>query len=283
MLLFKQKALLQVWLGKQRQEGEKIGFIPTMGALHAGHLSLIRAAGEKSTRTVCSIFVNPTQFNDKEDFDKYPATVDQDILQLEAAGIASLLLPSIAEMYPEGIAHLPRYDFGYLETVLEGKHRPGHFQGVAQVVQRLLEAVRPDYLFLGQKDFQQCLIIKKLIELIHLPVELVICPTLREPDGLAMSSRNLRLTAMAREKAPAIFQCLQYIKEHIRNLPVEILKGNVRESLQKAGFSVDYVEIADATTLQLLLALPTSGPQGKTVALIAAKIEGIRLIDNMVI
>lgn len=283
MLLFKQKASLQAWLREQRQEGEKIGFVPTMGALHAGHLSLIKAAREQSCRAVCSIFVNPTQFTDQEDFEKYPATLDQDILQLEAAGAAALLLPSTAEMYPEGTAHLPRYDFGYLETVLEGKYRPGHFQGVAQVVQRLLETVRPDYLFLGQKDFQQCLIIKKLVELIRLPVELVICATLREPDGLAMSSRNLRLTATAREKAPAIFQCLQYIKDHIRLLPIEILEENVSESLQQAGFSVDYVEIADAGTLQLLPTPPEPEQPGKRVALIAAKIEGIRLIDNMVI
>ncbi len=281
MLLFKQKVSLQAWLREQRREGKKIGFVPTMGALHAGHLSLIKEAGEQSSRVVCSIFVNPTQFNDLEDFEKYPATVDRDILQLEAAGTAALLLPSTAEMYPEGTTHLQGYDFGYLETVLEGKYRPGHFQGVAQVVQRLLEAVRPDYLFLGQKDFQQCLIIKKLAELIHLPVELVICPTLREPDGLAMSSRNLRLTATVREKAPAIFHCLQYIRDYIRLLPVEIIKENVSKSLQQAGFSVDYVEIADVATLQLLLTPPEQ--PGKMVALIAAKIAGIRLIDNMVI
>ena len=266
-----------------RIPGPRLGFIPTLGALHDGHLSLVREARDRGCFTICSIFVNPTQFNDPADYAKYPKTIDQDVLLLEGAGVDVLFLPSVEEMYPNGTQPTKHYDLGYLETVLEGKYRPGHFQGVCQVVDRLLRIVRPDELFMGQKDYQQCMVIKRLIVLESLPVNLVVCPTRRESDGLAMSSRNLRLDKARRQSATALFQALEWIKTSLKAsaqgdpVIVEPLKAEAADRLTARGFRVDYVEVADAEDLTLL---DTWGRERPAVILIAAYSEDVRLIDN---
>ena len=252
-----------------------------MGALHSGHLSLINSSKKVTDVTVCSIFVNPTQFNDQTDFEKYPQTIENDIFLLEQNDTDILFLPSVEEMYPEGTSAKRNYNLGYLETILEGKYRPGHFQGVCQVVHKLLNIVQPDEIFFGQKDYQQCMVINKLIELENIPVEEIIVPTIREESGLAMSSRNLRLSSSAKEKATAIYKTLLQIKEDIHSKDINTIKKEATQNLLKAGFTkVDYVEIADANTLEPLYQLNN---KTKAVALIAAYIDGIRLIDNLLL
>ena len=280
MILFKKAADIHNYLLKLKETGSRISFIPTMGALHPGHISLLQTAKTTGSTAVCSIFVNPTQFNDSKDFENYPSTIESDIDQLEKAGCDILFLPSVAEIYPEGITKVKSYDLGYLETVLEGKYRPGHFQGVCQVVHRLLNIIPADQLYLGQKDYQQCMVIKKMTELMHLPTNIIICPTLREPKGLAMSSRNTRLSEKNREKALKIFETLSYIKENIEPGDLATVKKNAVQNLTTQGFKVDYIEIAHAADLEL-----AENWDGKTklVVLAAAFIGDVRLIDNMVL
>jgi pantoate--beta-alanine ligase len=280
MYIFKEIRSLQRYLEAEKTSGRSVGFVPTMGALHDGHLSLIAAAREQSDIVVCSIFVNPTQFNDPKDYEKYPITINEDVSKLAAAGTDVLFLPSVAEMYPEGVHGEHRhYDFGYLETVLEGAHRPNHFQGVGIIVHKLLEIVQPTGLFMGQKDFQQCMIVKKLLEITQLPTTLAICPTRRETDGLAMSSRNMRLSTDERKLATAIYNVLVGLKQHIGSAPLTDLKQNAILTLEKQGFQVDYIEVADANNLRVVSA-PI--PEGM-VALAAAKLNEVRLIDNMLL
>jgi pantoate--beta-alanine ligase len=231
MVLFKKSEDLSKWIETQRTltpSGQffSMGFVPTMGALHQGHISLIEASKTENNVTVCSIFVNPTQFNDPKDFEKYPVTIETDIEKLEAAGCDVLFLPAVSEIYPQGTRPSKQYELGFLETVLDGKFRPGHFQGVCQVVERLLQIVKPTQLFLGQKDYQQCMVISKLIDLMGWgnKLKINICPTLREADGLAMSSRNMRLTNDERIKAVAIYQCLNHLKENIKPGNLQYLK-----------------------------------------------------------
>lgn len=251
-----------------------------MGALHQGHISLIQQSKKEADITVSSIFVNPAQFNDPKDFEKYPITLDKDIYLLEKAGCDVLFLPSVAEMYPRGMQHPKKYELGYLETVLDGAYRPGHFQGVCLVVEKLLSIVHPNKLLLGQKDYQQCMVIKKLAELMAIHTTIVMAPTQREPDGLAMSSRNIRLTEANRVKAPLIYQTLQLIKKEIEPGNLKALKQKATAALTAQHFSVDYVEIADAATLSL-----TDDWDGTTplVALTAAFIGEVRLIDNLLL
>src|SRR5436190_4833396 len=191
MILFKKEADLHNWLDVQQKKDRQVGFIPTMGALHQGHISLIKSSKINEAITVCSIFVNPTQFNDRKDFNKYPATPENDIYLLEKADCDVLFMPSEREIYPDSF-NKTHYDLGYLETILEGKYRPGHFQGVCKVMDRLLHIVNPSHLYLGQKDYQQCMVIRKLIQIVGLSksVEITVSSTLRENDGLAMSSCN---------------------------------------------------------------------------------------------
>jgi pantoate--beta-alanine ligase len=218
MILFKKTEDLHKWLESQQKKNKPIGFVPTMGALHAGHISLIDASIEMGNITICSIFVNPTQFNDPKDFKKYPVTLEKDIYLLEKAGCNVLFLPEEKEIYPNGITRNMHYDLGYLETILEGKYRPGHFQGVCMVVYRLLNIVQPDHLYLGQKDYQQCMVITKLIELMkqEKKININICPTQREENGLAMSSRNMRLNEQGQNKSAAIYRNLVMIKENFK-------------------------------------------------------------------
>jgi pantoate--beta-alanine ligase len=287
MIIFKKADDLTRWLGKQRATRQNIGFVPTMGALHEGHISLIDISKKNAGVTVCSIFVNPTQFNDPRDFQKYPITLEKDIALLEGAGVDVLFLPSASTLYPGGTAGLEHYELGRLETILEGKYRPGHFQGVCQVMRRLLDLVGPDQLFMGQKDYQQCMVIRRLLELMGMPVVLHRCPIVREPDGLAMSSRNMRLTPLERVNATAIFRALQSIKDGwgvSADKPggsaarPEALIAKATALLESANFRVDYISIADATTLE-----PLSGWQAEAIALIAAFQGEVRLIDNILL
>ena len=282
MLLFKKAKDLGIHLELQRKKGEKFGFVPTMGALHKGHISLINNSKKLDDLSVSSIFVNPVQFNDPADFEKYPVTLEKDIALLEAAGCDVLFVPSVSEMYPNGTNIKFHYDLGYLETIMEGQYRPGHFQGVCKVVHRLLEIVKPDNLYLGQKDYQQCMVIKKLIELIGMKelIHLNISPTVRDAGGLAMSSRNMRLTNNERIKATAIFQELQFIKHEIKKGELATIKNQAVSWLEEKGFRVDYIEIADAGNLQIME--QWDGKQ-MLVALAAVYLNQVRLIDNILL
>lgn len=279
MVIFKQAADLQAYL---KTTSRKVAFIPTMGALHAGHTSLLKLAIERGEFAVCSIFVNPTQFNDPKDFEKYPKTTDEDTQLLIEAGCDVLYLPEVAGIYPDGPEGIKAYDFAYLETVLEGAQRPGHFRGVGQVVGRLLEIVQPDYLYLGQKDYQQCMIIEDLIR--QMPgvskPKIVTCPTVREPDGLAMSSRNRRLNDAQRALAGVIYQCLVSIQGKHAQGNFSIVRKECLDLMIKKGFEPEYVALASADTLELM---DKYDPVKKQVALIATKLGGIRLIDNILV
>ncbi|MCB0508882.1 MAG: pantoate--beta-alanine ligase [Chitinophagales bacterium] len=272
-----QKCLLEI----NDKHGKTFGFVPTMGALHQGHLSLIQSSKEKTDITVASIFVNPTQFNDQKDFEKYPIQIDKDLEMLLDAGCDIVLVPSVEEVYPYGTVEKTGVNLGFLGKTLEAEHRKGHYEGVLQVVKRLLDIVQPDFLFLGQKDYQQCLVLSKLIEHYHLPIQLEICPTLREKDGLAMSSRNMRLTAEERTMALQLSASLFYIKEHINDFPIKTLIETELEKLNQYDLiKTEYLEIVNGKTLKKIKHF---NPKIPTVALIAAKVGEIRLIDNVII
>lgn len=281
MILFRSIDALQKHLNKQKNNNLSVGFVPTMGALHHGHLSLIGMSKVKCDITVCSIFVNPTQFNDSKDFEKYPITIENDIRLLEQAQCDILFLPSANEIYPNGTALNTHYQLGFLETILEGKFRPNHFQGVCQVVHKLLDIVAPHVLFLGQKDYQQCMVIQQLIASTGIKTQLIIGATLRESSGLAMSSRNMRLSDDAKNEAIIIYKSLQYIKQNINTVLPNTLIETVTNDLLKNGFTkVDYVAICNANTLESMTNIDKDLPK---VALIAAFINGVRLIDNMLL
>jgi pantoate--beta-alanine ligase len=281
MVIFKKIHDLKEYVSVEKKAGCKLGFIPTMGALHAGHLSLIERAKADNMLTVCSIFLNPTQFNDKKDLEKYPVSTADDIEQLIKAGCNVLFLPSVDEIYPGGESATQTYDFGYLDTILEGAKRHGHFRGVGQVVGRLLEIVDTDALYLGQKDYQQCMVIKKLVAIMGLKdLEVVICPTMREGDGLAMSSRNRRLTEPQRAVAGTIYQCLVSIESKQDTCSFGVVRKECEDILRAKGFDPEYVSLADARDLTLLDDYKKDTPM---VALIAAAIGEIRLIDNILL
>jgi len=280
MIIFKHPKDLQSYLQNGEIDPNSIGFVPTMGALHKGHISLIQTARVENSLVVASIFVNPTQFTDQLDFEKYPSTIESDILKLEHSGCDILFLPSVADIYPNGITTNQQYNLGHLDTILEGKYRPGHFQGVCQIVHLLLQIISPGKLYLGQKDYQQCLVIKKMISLLHIGTSVIICPTQREPDGLAMSSRNVRLTTTEREKATYIFKMLNYINENSKAEDLEKLEQIVQNKLTEQGFKVEYVAIADQLTLETI---QFSDNPSTPVALIAAYINQVRLIDNLIL
>lgn len=278
MILFKKADDIRVYLIKLKEQGNKLGFIPTMGALHAGHISLLNLANENGFVSVCSIFVNPTQFNDSKDFDKYPVTIEKDIDLLEKAGCAVLFIPDTTEIYPNGFSNSEKYELGYLENILEGKFRPGHFQGVCMVVHRLLTIIPCNQLFIGQKDYQQCMVIKKLVELKKINTGIMIGPTLREADGLAMSSRNVRLMETDRKQATKIFEKLSFIKNNIKPGDLNKLKQRAVMELTDHGFKVDYIEIANAGNLDVV---NQWDGDLKLVAVAAAFLGEVRLIDNL--
>lgn len=280
MLLLKSADQLQHFIRREKENGKKIGFVPTMGALHEGHLSLIDRANEENDHSVCSIFVNPTQFNDPKDLEKYPRTEGNDIYLLDKNNCHILFLPSVEEIYPDGIKPTVTYHFGKLETVMEGAFRPGHFAGVAQVVSRLLDLVKPDALYMGQKDFQQFSIVKNMLMHQQSPVRLVMCPTLRESSGLAMSSRNMRLSENGKNRAALIYQTLVAVKDTMDKQSPETLQKWAFQQLSTAGFDPEYFEIADGDTLQPVQNFKDSP---FIVACTAAWVEGVRLIDNLVL
>ena len=283
MIIYKTITGIQQHLQKKKTEGRSIGFIPTMGALHPGHLSLIQACANSYNVTVCSIFVNPLQFNDPKDFEKYPSTIEADILLLEKNNCDILFLPDTTEIYPEGLNNEIQYNLGAIETVLEGKYRPGHFQGVCRVVHRLLDIIKPDQLYMGQKDYQQCMVVRKMLELTGLSqsVNLNICPTIRESSGLALSSRNMRLDEQQKKQATVIYESMQFIKDHLIKMPFSEIEEKVKLQLSDNGFEqIDYVAAVNANDLSDIKNTDLGAP---VVILIAAFTGGIRLIDNMIL
>jgi pantoate--beta-alanine ligase len=257
--------------------GKTIGFVPTMGALHKGHLSLIKQAQQVSTEVVCSIFVNPTQFNDPKDLEKYPRPIAADIAMLEQAGCDILFNPAVKEIYDDNEKwHL---NIGDLEHLLEGKFRPGHYQGVMQVVNKLFNIVKPDIAFFGQKDYQQFMVISKMVQLLNMPVKLVMCPIQRETDGLAMSSRNIHLTADDRQHALILSKTLSWVKDNFNRDNITQLQQQAGQMINnEPGLGLEYFEIVDGNTLY-----PAVANTQKVVALVAARAGKTRLIDNMLI
>lgn len=283
MLVFKKVADLQKHLAKLRNTHKTIGFAPTMGALHQGHISLVQASKQQCDITVVSIFVNPTQFNLASDLAKYPRTPEADIELVADAQCDILFMPSIAEIYPDGTTPSVSFDFGDLDKVLEGAFRPGHFGGMAQVVYRLLEIVAPDALYMGQKDFQQATIVASLIAQKALATELVVCPIIREADGLAMSSRNVRLNADERAAAVRISKALFEIKDLYTEggaTPKEICEKIQESWANEPLFKLEYITIVDGNTLQPVSDFETSE---YIVALAAVWVGDVRLIDNIIL
>jgi pantoate--beta-alanine ligase len=261
------------------RKGEHIGFVPTMGALHEGHLSLLQAAKKENKITVCSIFVNPNQFNDKNDLARYPRMPEKDCKMLEENGCDVVFMPSVEEIYPEPDTRV--FDFGTIDKVLDGAHRPGHFNGVAQVVSRLFDIIKPDRAYFGLKDYQQVLVIKKMVKQLHLPVEIVACPILREPDGLAMSSRNMLLSPEERKAASLIPKLMNEAKDLATKMPLADLKNKLLEEIKTQSLlKPDYIEFCDAETLQNVTEIK---PDRKIICLAAIFSGKIRLIDNIVI
>jgi len=266
-------------ISDERLLGRSIGFVPTMGALHQGHLDLIRASLDRNCYTVCSIFVNPIQFNDPKDLEKYPRTLSSDSEMLLKAGCDLLFAPDVAEIYPKVPDTTPSFDMIGMDRVMEGKFRPGHFDGVVQVVYRLLDLVKPDHLFMGLKDYQQQAIIGRMILALNLPVFLVSVETTREEDGLAMSSRNARLTPEWRQKAPIIFETLQAVKTDVlAGKNISRIEAFYFSKLTELGFRMEYLEICNPLTLQ-----PISHFKDKAVVCIALWAGDVRLIDNILI
>ena len=277
MKIFTHTETMRAWLHTMRKQGKTIGFIPTMGALHAGHLSLVKASKLENDISVCSLFVNPSQFNDSEDLLKYPRNHDVDMNMLNDIGCEVTFLPTVFEVYPPGLDTKVNVDLHGLDHHLEGKYRPGHFDGMMEVVNRLLQISQPHRLYMGQKDFQQQLIVRHMIEKLGLDVELITCPIIREDDGLAMSSRNARLTPEFRAKAPAINRALKEIVAQYRKGDILELQQKAKTAMRNAGLKVEYVAICNADTLQRLV---TWEDAENVVVLTAAWAGAVRLIDN---
>lgn len=278
MVLVKTIKELQEHLTKLKRMGS-VGFVPTMGALHSGHLSLVKQAVRDNQAVVVSIFVNPTQFNDPNDLDRYPRNLGADLKMLEPTGCDLVFAPEAAEIYPEPDTR--KFNFGHLEQVMEGKHRPGHFNGVAQVVSRLFEIVNPNKAYFGLKDFQQLAIIQKMVKILQMPVEIVPCPIIREESGLAMSSRNELLSAEERQNAALIYETLINARNLAGEKSVRDLENWVIETINKNPFlNVEYFEIVDAENLQ---PVKSWNDKGKKIGCIAVFCGKVRLIDNIVL
>ncbi|MEZ7509704.1 pantoate--beta-alanine ligase [Cloacibacterium sp. Arc13] len=277
MKVLKSKKTLIDYVERQREMGKKIGFAPTMGALHQGHLSLYKAAKKENDEVISSIFVNPTQFNNPDDFQKYPKTLEKDIELLEKAGVDAVYVPNVEEMYPDGL-NSKKYDFDGLENEMEGKYRPGHFDGVGTIVEELFRQVQPHNAYFGEKDYQQLAIIKKMVEKTKLPVKIHGVPTLREEDGLAMSSRNVRLTETQRKEATIIYETLTKVKEWFKVISLEEIKQRVTDIFRNSNFELEYFVIADEETLKEANAIDENKEYR---AFIVAYAGEVRLIDNM--
>lgn len=281
MEIFNTKNELRQHLNTFRTKGLKVALAPTMGALHAGHMSLIQEAKRKADIVVCSIFVNPTQFNDPKDLEKYPRPIENDIKLLESHGCDILFLPSVEEMYPdkEEKWHI---DLGRLDQIWEGAQRPGHFQGVTQIVYKLFSLVAPDTACFGQKDFQQVMVIQRMIEIKNLPIELIICPIIRSEEGLALSSRNARLSAEGKTKALILFQTLETVKKSFHNsISITELQQLAEQKISTVtGVELEYFAISETRTLERAEEIDNNK---QYVAHVVAWIEGVRLIDNILL
>jgi pantoate--beta-alanine ligase len=276
MVIIESTSELRQYYRQLEKPNPILGFVPTMGALHQGHISLVEQSMRNTDCTIVSIFVNPTQFNNPQDLATYPRDRDRDLAFLSQTGCHVVFIPEVHEVYPE--PDLREFDFGSLERVMEGAFRPGHFNGVAQVVSRLFEMVQPNFAFFGQKDYQQLLIVKALVKKLDLAVKIVECPIVRESDGLAMSSRNLRLLPTERDQAGLIHKILREAVDKLHFATVENIKSQVDFRFQShPAFRLEYFEVADPHTLS-----PVSGrPDGPFVACIAAWLGSVRLIDNI--
>lgn len=276
----------QNWLLNLKKQGKTIGFVPTMGALHQGHLSLIERSNNENDISVLSIFVNPLQFNEKSDLDKYPRTIKQDIDKLKSVHCDVLFAPSTEEIYPaQGLGgeekQSPLYNLGGLDTLMEGLHRPGHFQGVCVVVKKLFDIIKPTKAYFGEKDFQQLVIIRHMVKTLELPVKIIPCPIVRESDGLAMSSRNVLLKAEERKNASQIYATLSSAKEKRKSSSVTDIKKWVEIQINKTPFlKLEYFEIVNSETLS-----PVQTWEEATClrACVAVKAGAVRLIDNIAI
>lgn len=264
-------------LFRVKSSGKSVGFVPTMGALHEGHLSLLQRAKKENTAVVCSIFVNPVQFNNAADYTQYPRTLEKDIDYIsEVTDI--VFAPSQEEIFPTPPTE--KYHFGILESVMEGAYRPNHFNGVAIIVKRLFDWIMPDKAYFGEKDYQQLVIIKELVRELNLPIEIIGCPIVREPNGLAMSSRNKRLSLEELQIAPNIYRILQGSLSQM-HLSVEGMKKYVVDEIGKiSAFKLEYFEIANAETLQPVAALDEAD---SIIGCIAVYLGPVRLIDNIMI
>ncbi len=277
MKVFNTIKSLQADLSSTRKQDVRIGFIPTMGALHEGHISLIETCKGNNDIPVASIYVNPTQFNDPGDLKNYPRQPDKDLEMLERAGCRYAFLPSDHEMYPEPDTRV--FDFGDLGSIMEGKYRPGHFNGVAQIVSKLFDAVKPDRAYFGKKDFQQLAIIRRLVSDLHLSVEIVGCPIIRESDGLAMSSRNKLLSPVHRKAAPNIYQTLKTVKDMAQTADVSEIESFVFTAINSNPYlKLEYFQIVDSSTLKKINLLHPGTPVTACIAVFAGS---VRLIDNI--
>lgn len=264
---------------RQKGRGAAVGFVPTMGALHEGHMSLVERAVKENEVTVVSVFVNPVQFNNPDDFDKYPRNEEADFKKLAAAGVDAVFAPTAAEIYPDGLDPKKEYSLGTVAEVMEGKHRPGHFQGVARVLDILFSLVQPHRAYFGEKDFQQIAVVRNLVKSEGLNLEIVACPIKRAPDGLALSSRNERLDEEQRKLAPEIYDALKYSVEYSRDHSVRATHDTVVERLDAVpGMKVEYFDIVDARTLQPVDEWEESN---WIVGCITVFCGDVRLIDNI--
>jgi pantoate--beta-alanine ligase len=277
MKLIKDIHTLSQIVSSKKHEHISIGFVPTMGALHEGHISLIQQSLLENDFTIASIFVNPLQFNNPDDLEKYPRTLDRDMQMLESAGCNALFAPETSEVYP-GDEQPLQFDLGNLANVMEGKFRTGHFAGVITIVHKLFSWVKPDVAYFGEKDFQQLAVIRKMAKALHPNVIITGCPTLREPNGLAMSSRNVRLNKTVRHNASIIYKAMQHARQLKNVLPVYEVCSKVRSMIEEvAPFKVEYIEIADAVNLQPLQQWSDTQSARIFVAVFA---NDVRLIDN---
>ena len=270
-------AQLRAIIRNYRLAGDTIGLVPTMGNLHEGHLDLVKRLEVESTRKVVSIFVNPTQFEKQDDLDKYPRTMEEDLAKLEALGVDLVFSPEPDEMYPQGRL-VTQVDIPEISCLLEGSSRPGHFRGVATVVTKLFNSVAPDVAVFGQKDFQQLMLIRQMVADLDMPIQIIAAPTMRENDGLAMSSRNNRLTVEQRKLAPNVYRVLQHVEiqlsEGVKDF--EVLQNTAMAELDGLGFESDYISICNANTLKT-----ADSADKELVILVAAYLGEIRLIDNI--
>jgi len=278
--IFKTKAALKAFLKPLKASGKKIALVPTMGALHNGHISLIKLAQQNADIIICSIFVNPTQFTDPKDLEKYPRPIEHDLAMLADAGCNGVFMPNVDEMYPAGADEAWHIDLGNAEFLLEGEFRKGHYQGVTQIVKKLFDAVEPDVAMFGQKDFQQVLMIKNMLAYFKLPITIITCPIIREDDGLAMSSRNIHLSDNDRKHSLVLSKSLQFVIDHFNEYSLSELEDKAKAFYHNIdGVELDYFTIANGDTLE-----PAKAKyENNLIALVAAKVGSTRLIDNMII